>query len=95
MDIDKQILEYLQTIPTGKVSTYKNVWLLFWVHPRKVASVMRCNKSPEIYPCYKVISASGKIWWYSAYDWVNSKQEMLEGDGIEIIDWIIQDKYII
>ena len=95
MDIDKQILEYLQTIPAGKVSTYKNVWLLFWVHPRKVAMVMKMNKKPDIYPCYKIVSASWTIWWYSAYDGVNSKKNMLEKDGVKITNWKIEEKYII
>ena len=35
-EIKKQILEYLQSIPKGKVTTYKNIALKFWVHPRKV-----------------------------------------------------------
>ncbi len=56
--ITQQILEYLQTIPKGKVATYKSIADRFCVHPRKVAAVMRYNKHPDIYPCYKVVSAS-------------------------------------
>ena len=51
--ISQQILEYLQTIPKGKVSTYKNIAEKFGVHPRVVASAMRHNKHPDIYPCSK------------------------------------------
>ena len=50
-EIKKQILEYLQSIPKGKVTTYKNIALKFWVHPRKVAMIMKHNKDPIKYPC--------------------------------------------
>ena len=91
----QQILEFLQTIPKWKVATYKSIADRFDVHPRKVAMVMKHNKYPDIYPCYKVISTSGKLWWYSAHDWVKSKKKMLEADWINIIDDTIESKYII
>jgi len=59
--ISQQILEFLQIIPKGKVATYKSIANRFNVHPRKVAMVMKHNKLPDIYPCYKVISTSGKL----------------------------------
>jgi len=93
--VSQQILEFLQTIPKGKVATYKSIADRFDVHPRKVAMVMKYNKQPDIYPCYKVISTSGKLWWYSAYDWVNSKIKMLEADGVIIKDWRIDPSWII
>ena len=64
-NINQDILKYLQNIPKGKVSTYKRLADHFSVHPRKIASVMKYNKSPEIYPCYKVISESGKLSGYN------------------------------
>jgi O6-methylguanine-DNA--protein-cysteine methyltransferase len=60
-EIDKQILEYLQKIPKGKITSYKFLADKFCVHPRKIASVMRYNKDPITYPCYKVLAQSGKI----------------------------------
>lgn len=94
-NISQQILEFLQTIPKGKVATYKSIADRFSVHPRKVAMVMKHNKRPDIYPCYKVISTSGELGWYSAYDGVESKKKMLEDDGIEIIADSIDSMYII
>lgn len=89
------ILDYLLTIPKWKVTTYKNIWLIFSVHPRKVSQTMRYNKFPEIYPCYKVISANWKISWYNSKRWVEEKIEKLQKDGIEIINWIIDEKFIV
>ena len=90
-----QVLEYLQTIPKGKVTTYKNIWKKFGIHPRAVAMIMKHNKKPEIYPCYKVIATSGKISGYNTAKWVSEKIEKLQNDGIEIIDGKIDEKFII
>ncbi|MDD3302875.1 MAG: MGMT family protein [Candidatus Gracilibacteria bacterium] len=88
-----QILSFLQTIPKGKVSTYKLIAERFQVHPRAVAQVMRYNKDPITYPCYKVIAHSGKISGYNTERGVDEKIEKLEKDGIEIINGKINKKY--
>lgn len=91
----QKTLEYLLTIPKWKVTTYKNIAIIFNTHPRAIASIMRSNKYPDIYPCYKVIASSGKISWYNTKRWVEEKIERLKNDWIEIINWKIEDKYII
>ncbi len=93
MQIDKAIMEALLKIPKWKVSTYKILADQFWVHPRRIASVMKYNKHPDCYPCYKVIAHAWWVGWYSWPDWVNSKVSMLEADWIQIIDWKIDKKY--
>jgi DNA transformation protein and related proteins len=94
-DLNKRILEYLREIPRWKVSTYKRIGDRFWVHSRRVASVMKHNKNPDIYPCYKVISESGKIGGYSALNGVSSKIEKLESDGVKVVDGAIGEEYIV
>lgn len=91
----QQLLEYLQTIPTWKVTTYKNIWKIFALHPRAVASIMRYNEHPEIFPCYKVIASSGKISGYNTQKWVSEKIEKLQNDGIVIVNGKIDKKFII
>lgn len=91
----QQLLEYLQTIPTWKVTTYKNIWKIFNLHPRAVASIMRFNREPEIFPCYKVIASSGKISGYNTQKWVSEKIEKLQNDGIVIVNGKIDKKFII
>lgn len=63
--IRQQVLEYLQTIPKGKVTSYKNIAKKFGIHPRAVAGYMRGNKEPNVYPCYKVVSSDGKLSGYT------------------------------
>ncbi len=95
LELNQRILEELLKIPKGKVTTYKNLADKFWVHSRRIASVMKTNKNPDIFPCYKVISHSWKLSWYSWPDWTNSKISMLEVDWIKIIDWKIGKEFIV
>lgn len=94
LELDKKILEYLLKIPKWKVTTYKILADKFGVHPRKIASVMKNNKNPDIYPCYKVVSNSLKISGYSAYDWVDSKIQMLENDWVKIVDGKVLEEFL-
>lgn len=93
-NLDTAILKALLEIPKWKVTTYKILADKFDVHPRRIASVMKYNKAPESIPCYKVISHSRKVWGYSALEWQKSKIELIENDGIEIIDGKIPAKFI-
>ncbi|MDA7704880.1 MGMT family protein [Rickettsiales bacterium] len=95
MDIKQQILEFLTIIPKNKVVTYKYLAEKFSCHPRKVAMIMKYNKNPDIYPCYKVILANGKISGYSADGGINSKIKKLKKDDIKIIDNIVNDSHIL
>ncbi len=92
-DNTQDILEYLQKIPKWKVMTYKSLGQVFDVHPRKIAMTMKYNKYPDIYPCYKIISASGKLWGYSGEWKVDWKMGRLIRDGIKIENWKIDKKY--
>jgi len=56
MSKKQEVLEYLQTIPKGKVTTYKNIAKIFGIHPRAVAMYMKYNEFPDKYPCYKVVA---------------------------------------
>jgi O-6-methylguanine DNA methyltransferase len=85
-ELPKKVLESLLKIPKGKVTTYKNLAQKFDTHPRAIAQIMRGNKHPIDYPCYKVIASSGKISGYNTKRGVEEKIEKLEADGIKIID---------
>lgn len=94
-ELRQKILEYLQTIPKQKVSTYKNIGNLFSIHPRWVGRIMATNKFPEIYPCYKVVASDWKLNWYSTDRGLEEKKEKLEKDWIEIFNWRVLKKYIL
>lgn len=53
------VLEFLNTIPRGKVTTYKALAEKFKTHPRAIATYMRTNKDIDAYACYKVVGADG------------------------------------
>lgn len=93
LDISKKVLNYLQDIPVWKVSTYKILAGKFKVHPRTIASIMKYNKEPYIFPCYKVISHDWKLSWYNTPRGGEEKMEKLKNDGIEIKNWKIDKKY--
>jgi methylated-DNA-[protein]-cysteine S-methyltransferase len=80
LELDNNILKKLLEIPKWKVTTYKILADFFGVHPRRIASVMKNNKHPDDFPCYKVISHSRKIGWYSWPNWVDSKVELVRQD---------------
>lgn len=94
-EIKEQILEYLQTIPRWKVTTYKNIADKFWIHPRSVAAVMKGNKDPITYPCYKVVAHDWSLSGYNTERGIEEKIEKLEKDWIEIVDWKVKWEFII
>ena len=95
MSKKQEVLEYLQTIPKGKVTTYKNIAKIFWIHPRAVAMYMKYNEFPDKYPCYKVVAYNWNLSWYNTERWTSEKIERLKNDWIEVSDWKIDEKYII
>jgi methylated-DNA-[protein]-cysteine S-methyltransferase len=86
-----EIYHYLQSIPKGKVVSYKMIAEKFSIHPRYVGKIMNQNKEPDIYPCYKVIKSDGQLGGYAFG--VKEKIQRLQKDGIEIIDTKIDQKY--
>ncbi|MBI4174139.1 MAG: MGMT family protein [Candidatus Aenigmarchaeota archaeon] len=77
----------LRKIPRGKVTTYGALAKATKSSPRAIGQIMRRNKHPEIYPCYKCVSASGKIHGYDGClkgRKVGKKISLLKKDGIEV-----------
>ncbi len=76
----------LRKIPKGKITTYGELARAMGSSPRAIGQVMRRNKHPEIYPCYKVVSSNGKIHGYDGClkgEKVDRKIMLLKKDGIE------------
>jgi O6-methylguanine-DNA--protein-cysteine methyltransferase len=55
------IYQFLQSIPHGKVVSYKTIADKFHIHPRTVGIIMGKNQEPDKYPCYKVVASDGKL----------------------------------
>ena len=93
MSQKNEVLTFLQTLPTNKVTTYKALAEKFHTHPRAIATYMRTNKELDTYPCYKVVSANGSLNGYVL--WIEEKQKRLERDGILVADGKVDIKNII
>lgn len=84
-------LKLLKKIPKGKVVSYKELNRIADTSPRAIGMIMRNNKEPEKYPCYKVIKENGEIGGYSKG--IKKKIKLLKKDGIIIKKGKIDKKY--
>jgi len=83
MNISKAIL-LLKKIPKGKVTTYGILAKKCKTSARAVGAIMRSNKHPEGYPCFKVIASDGSLGGYCGKMNSKKKTQLLKNDGIEI-----------
>ena len=84
MNKSQRILLALQKIPKGYVTTYGILAKKFKSYPRAVGQIMKNNKHPEKYPCYKVIKSDGSIGGYFGTKEIQKKFKLLKKDGVEI-----------
>lgn len=86
--MQEKILEFLQTIPRGKVVTYGQI-AVHLGNPnlaRAVGNALHRNPDGEKYPCYKVVSAQGKLSAHYAFGGLQAQKRRLEQDGIAVTD---------
>ncbi len=84
--MQKQILEYLLRVPKGRVVTYGQI-AAFLGNPklaRAVGNALHRNPDGEKYPCYKVVSAQGKLSVHYAFGGLEEQIRRLEKDGIVV-----------
>ena len=92
----QKVYDYLLTIPKGKVVTYGQIAAhLGNKHlARAVGNILHANPHPEIYPCYKVVNARGRLSAHFAFGGAAGQQALLEADGIEVINNTVDlDRY--
>ncbi len=78
----KEVLEFLKTVPKGKVVTYSDLAELFGIHPRTVAKILAANTETEKYSCFKVVKKDGSIGGYRLGE--EEKARRLEAEGIRV-----------
>ena len=74
----------LRKVPRGKVTTYGDLAKAAKTSPRAIGRIMRYNKEPKKYPCYKVIKSDGSIGGYCGSMNSGKKVLLLRRDGIKI-----------
>lgn len=83
-----KIYEIVKQIPKGCVATYGQVAALAgnprWA--RVVGYALHVNPDPEGIPCYRVVNREGRLSDAFAFGGVNQQKELLEQDGIEVVE---------
>lgn len=84
----EKIYDVVRQIPRGTVATYGQVAMLagnrHWA--RVVGYALHVNPDPEGIPCYRVVNREGRLSDAFAFGGVNQQKELLESDGIEVVD---------
>ncbi len=92
-----EVLELLQTIPKGRVTTYGRIASAVG-HPRAaraVGTILHNNPSPAKYPCFRVVNAKGELTRNFAFGGIEAQKALLEADGIEVINYTVDlTKYL-
>ncbi len=86
----------LKKVPRGRVTTYKTLADVCNTSPRAIGQVMKRNKYPEVYPCYKAVRSDGTIGGYAGKvkgNKIREKIEKLSKDGIVVRNGRIDKKY--
>ena len=75
-------------IPKGHVATYGKVAELAGdaKMARAVGNALHKNPDPEHIPCFRVVNAKGELAGAFAFGGESVQAQLLEADGIEVID---------
>lgn len=84
----QKVYDFLLTIPKGKVVTYGQIaaYLGNKHLARVVGNILHENPHPELYPCYKVVNAKGRLAAHFGWGGMEKQKELLQADGIEVAD---------
>lgn len=84
----KRIYEAVKKIPKGHVATYGKVAELAGdaKMARAVGNALHKNPDPEHIPCFRVVNAKGELAGAFAFGGESVQAQLLEADGIEVID---------
>lgn len=84
----QRVYDYLLTIPKGKVVTYGQIAAALGNKhlARAVGNILHTNPRPDLYPCYKVVNAQGKLAKNFGFGGIAEQKRRLECDGVEVVD---------
>ena len=87
-DITKRVLDYLLTIPKGKVVTYGQIaeHLGNKGLSRAVGNALHKNPDPDNIPCFRVVNAKGELAGAFAFGGEQVQAKLLLAEGIEVAD---------
>jgi O-6-methylguanine DNA methyltransferase len=89
-DFNKRVYEATGKIPSGKVTTYREIAKYLKVRGfRAVGRALAQNPYAPRIPCHRVVMSDGKIGGYSRG--VKKKIELLKKEGVRVKNEKIQD----
>lgn len=94
--MEKQVYEFLRTIPKGKVVTYGQIaeYLGNKKLARTVGNILHKNPDGDKYPCYKVVNSKGYLSKNYSFGRIKKQKEKLEADGILVTNYKVDlEKY--
>ncbi len=78
-----QVLEYVATVPVGKVTTYGQIAKdLFLPTPRLVGKILHSNPDNSKYPCHRVVFSDGKLAPAYAFGGAEVQRKKLLAEGV-------------
>lgn len=88
MTLSEMIYDAVKQIPYGKVATYGQIATLCGnpYYARAVGNALHNNPNPDEIPCYRVVNSQGRLAKCFAFGGVNVQAQLLESEGIEIVD---------
>ncbi len=82
----------LRKVPKGRVVSYGELARACGTSPRAIGMIMKNNKDPVRYPCYKVIKSDGSVGGYRKG--ISKKIALLRKDGIKKKNDRIDKRYL-
>ncbi len=93
----EKVLEFLLTIPKGRVTTYGRIAAAVG-HPRAsraVGTILHNNPDPAKYPCFRVVNAKGELTVNFAFGGIEAQKALLVSDGIKVENYTVDlSKYL-
>ena len=86
MEFRERVFEAVRAIPAGRVATYGDIAKFIGCPggARAVGNALHTNTSPEITPCHRVVSSSGRLAPNYAFGGTNAQAKRLRAEGVEV-----------
>ena len=86
--LKEELWKELKKIPSGGITTYKELALKLGTGPRVIAKIISQNPHPIEVPCHRVICSDGRVGGYTYKGKLNPemKIKLLKKEGVRIVN---------
>lgn len=77
-----KLYEVVQSIPSGKVTTYGALGRRLGINPRQVGRLLHQNIDPATIPCHRVVKSDGTLAVGYAFGGAEAQKDKLKKEGI-------------